>query len=338
MTAAPLVIEDLHVDFGTDTGSVSAVDGVSLSVERGEIVGLVGESGCGKSTLANAAMGLLPPRAQVRGSVRLDGQELLGRSENELRRLRGSRIAMIFQDPSTSLDPTCSVGKQIADTIRAHQDVTRRRARIRAVELMGEVGIPDPNGRFDDPPHRLSGGMRQRIVVAAALANDPSVLIADEPTTALDVTIQAQILDLIIRLSRDHGTATLLISHDLGVIAQVAHRVGVMYAGQYVERADVGRLFAHPEHPYTRALLAALPTAANQPGALAVIPGQVPDLADPPAGCRFAERCAVRRPECDTTPPTVRVGTTDVDCWDVAARTGTPAAASTDTDTKQVRS
>ncbi len=314
-----LTVDDLRVGFAVPEGQVSAVDGVTLQLAAGEVLGLVGESGCGKSTLANAVMGLLPPQASVSGSVRMDGDELVGAPEDRLRSARGRRLAMIFQDPATSLDPTFAVGAQVAETVRAHHRVSRRAARARAVELMQQVGIPDAAARYGEPPHRFSGGMRQRIVIAAAIANDPAVLIADEPTTALDVTIQAQILALVLRLCREQGTAVLLITHDLGVVAQVSDRVGVMYAGQLVEQAPVGRLFQSPQHPYTRALLAALPSGAAAPGQLSVIPGQVPDLAGDLPGCRYLDRCPRRREECTTRPEPVEVGPTSVRCWDVQA-------------------
>ncbi len=319
MSRPALAVQDLRVDYDSPEGPVSAVDGVSLSVAPGEIVGLVGESGCGKSTLAGAVMGLLPAQARVAGSAQLDGEQLLGLEEQHLRRLRGDRISMVFQDPSTSLDPTFSVGEQVAETIRAHRRVGRAAARAQAVRLMTEVGIPDAASRYSDPPHRFSGGMRQRVVIAAALANQPAVLVADEPTTALDVTIQAQILSLIAGLCRDQGTAVLLITHDLGVVAQVCDRVGVMYAGQLVEEAPVERLFSDPQHPYTRALLGALPSADARPGGLTVIPGQVPDLSGSLPGCRFLDRCPRARAECPSRPEPVVVGATTVACWDVSA-------------------
>ncbi|EYD76209.1 Oligopeptide transport ATP-binding protein OppD [Rubellimicrobium mesophilum DSM 19309] len=249
-----------------------AVDGVSLDLRAGEMFGLVGESGSGKSTLANAVLGLLPASATVTGSIRLEGRELLGLPEEELRAIRGDAAAMIFQDASASLDPTWPVGDQIAETIRAHRPVSRREAERRALELMAEVGIPDPARRFRDAPHRFSGGMRQRIVIAAALANDPRLLIADEPTTALDVTIQAQVLQLIDRLRREHGTTVLLITHDLGVVAQACDRVGVMRGGRLLEVVATADLFAKPSHPYTRALLAANPATAPRGSRLPVIP------------------------------------------------------------------
>jgi oligopeptide/dipeptide ABC transporter ATP-binding protein len=301
-TAPALALEDLRVTFPSAQGPVSAVDGVSLELRPGEILGLVGESGCGKSTLANAAMGLLPDTAEVSGAVRLGEQELTALDEKALRRVRGDEVAMVFQDPSTSLDPVWTVGDQVAETIRAHRDVSRREAKERAVQLMKEVGIPSAEQRYADPPHRLSGGMRQRIVIAAALANDPAVLIADEPTTALDVTIQAQILRLLDGLRERRGTAVLLITHDLGVVAQVCDRVAVMYAGQLVEVATTEQVFAQPAHPYTEALLRAVPGTGEPGSELAVIPGQVPDLSSPPAGCRFAPRCPFGTDACATRP------------------------------------
>ena len=298
-----LALEHVDVGFATEDGRVSAVSDVSLSVSEGEIFGLVGESGCGKTTLAMALMGLLPATAHVAGSVRFQGLELLGLPPDELRKLRGDRISMIFQDPMTSLDPTFPVGEQVAETITAHRDVDDARARERALELLGGVGIPEPERRFGDAPHRLSGGMRQRVVIATALANEPALVLADEPTTALDVTIQAQVLDLLRDLRTRLQTTILLITHDLGVVAQICDRVGVMYAGQLVEVAPVSEIFRSPRHPYTQALLAALPTQQQVPGSLRVIPGRVPNLADPPPGCRFSTRCPYVMDVCATVPP-----------------------------------
>jgi ABC-type dipeptide/oligopeptide/nickel transport system ATPase component len=268
-----LSITNVGVRFaGGDTRP--AVDGVSLEIQRGEIFGIVGESGSGKSTLANAVMGLLPGNATVSGSIRLNGRELAGLGEDELRRLRGLEMSMIFQDASASLDPVWPVGDQIAETVRAHRAVSRREARTRAIELMTEVGIPDAAARYGSVPHRFSGGMRQRIVIAAALANNPGLLIADEPTTALDVTIQAQVLQLVDRLRHQHGTTVLLITHDLGVVSQVCDRVAVMYGGRLLEVANTADLFARPDHPYTRALLAANPAGAPRRSRLPVIPAE----------------------------------------------------------------
>jgi oligopeptide/dipeptide ABC transporter ATP-binding protein len=323
-----LELSHVSVDFVGQDDSVSAVCDVSLTVNQGEIFGLVGESGCGKSTLALAIMGLLPGKARVRGQVTFEGRDLIGLGQQELRALRGDRISMVFQDPMTSLDPTFGVGEQVAETIRAHRDVSRDEARASALQLLGEVGIPASEHRYAEPPHRFSGGMRQRVVVATALANDPVLLLADEPTTALDVTIQAQILDLIRSLRERHRTTVVLITHDLGVIAQVCDRVGVMYAGQLVETAPVAELFAAPRHPYTKALIAALPTTDQERGSLRVIEGQVPDLAAPPPGCRFSPRCPVRRAECDRVPPLARAAEGHaIACW---ADPATRAAAGLD--------
>jgi peptide/nickel transport system ATP-binding protein len=311
-----LALEHVDVGFATEDGRVSAVSDVSLSVSEGEIFGLVGESGCGKTTLAMALMGLLPATAHVAGSVRFQGLELLGLPADELRKLRGDRISMIFQDPMTSLDPTFPVGEQVAETITAHRDVNNARARERALELLGEVGIPEPERRFGDAPHRLSGGMRQRIVIATALANEPALVLADEPTTALDVTIQAQVLDLLRDLRTRLQTTIVLITHDLGVVAQICDRVGVMYAGQLVEVAPVSEIFRSPRHPYTQALLAALPTQRQVPGSLRVIPGRVPNLADPPPGCRFSTRCPYVMDVCGTVPPLAHeTGEHLIACW-----------------------
>jgi peptide/nickel transport system ATP-binding protein len=242
--------------------------------------------------------------------------DVFGADEATLRRLRGDRISMVFQDPMTSLDPSFSVGSQVAETIRAHREVSRTEARRRAIALLKEVGIPAAEQRYDDPPHRLSGGMRQRVVIATALANEPAVLIADEPTTALDVTIQSQILGLLRDLRRRHRTTIVLITHDLGVVAQLCDRVGVMYAGQLVEVGPVEAIFGSPSHPYTQALLQALPSAEAERGQLRVVEGRVPDLADPPAGCRFSPRCPYRLPECDAIPPLANGGTDHaVACW-----------------------
>jgi peptide/nickel transport system ATP-binding protein len=311
-----LTLEHVDVGFATDDGQVSAVSDVSLSVAEGEIFGLVGESGCGKTTLAMAAMGLLPRNATVSGSVRFQGRELVGLADQDLRRLRGDRISMIFQDPMTSLDPTFPVGEQVVETIRAHRDVDRAKARERALALLAGVGIPEPARRFDDAPHRLSGGMRQRVVIATALANEPALMLADEPTTALDVTIQAQVLDLLRDLRKRLRTTIVLITHDLGVIAQICDRVGVMYAGQLVEVAPVAAIFRAPRHPYTQALLAALPTHEQVRGSLRVIPGRVPNLADPPPGCRFSTRCPFVMEECAVVPPLAQESDDHlIACW-----------------------
>ena len=316
MNQALLEVRSLSIEFLVDEGRVSAVDDVSLEVAEGEVIGLVGESGCGKTTLAMAIIGLLAPNARLAGAILFHGRDLVNMTESERRKLRGGQIGMVFQDPLSSLDPAFSIGSQVADTIQVHARVGTRAARARALELLREVGIPSPEQRYADPPHRFSGGMRQRVVIAAALANDPDLLLADEPTTALDVTIQAQILALLRELAQHHHTTILLIAHDLGVVAQLCDRVGVMYAGQLVELAPVHEVFAQPLHPYTQALLAALPRAEHAPGTLRVVEGQVPDLLDPPPGCRFAPRCPHRMPVCDQRPATRERGPEhSVACW-----------------------
>jgi len=301
--SALLTLTNVDVGFAADEGTVSAVSDVSLGVEEGEIFGLVGESGCGKTTLAMALMGLLPATASVSGSVRFGDRELFDLPAEEFRRLRGDRISMIFQDPMTSLDPTFPIGEQVAETITAHRDVSKHEARERALTLLADVGIPEPERRYDDAPHRLSGGMRQRVVIATALANEPSLVLADEPTTALDVTIQSQVLELLRGLRQRLRTTIVLITHDLGVVAQICDRVGVMYAGQLVEVATVAQIFRSPRHPYTQALMAALPSEQQAPGSLRVIAGRVPNLAAPPPGCRFSTRCPYVMDECATVPP-----------------------------------
>jgi oligopeptide/dipeptide ABC transporter ATP-binding protein len=296
-------------------GPVSAVSDVSLAVAEGEIFALVGESGCGKTTLALAVMGLLPASASVEGTIEFLGRDLTTLGEEERTALRGDRISMVFQDPASALDPAFSIGEQIAETIRAHRRVGTREAKARALKLLDEVGIPDAARRYRDPPHRFSGGMQQRVVIATALANEPALLIADEPTAALDVTIQAQILSLMRELRRRHRTTILLIAHDFGVVAQLCDRAGVLYAGQLVEVAPVAQLFAGARHPYTSALLAALPSGEHERGALPAASGQVPDLVSPPPGCRFQPRCPIRRGECDRVPPLAPLGEHLTACW-----------------------
>jgi oligopeptide/dipeptide ABC transporter ATP-binding protein len=294
--ATLLEVRDLRTHFFTRDGVVRAVDGVSLSVDRGRTLGIVGESGSGKSVTALSIMGLIPrpPARIVGGEVLFDGRDLTTLSERELEDVRGKRIAMIFQDPMTSLNPTLTIGTQLVETLRRHLRLPKREARRRAIELLDEVGLPNPEARLDDYPHRLSGGMRQRVMVAMAISCEPDLLIADEPTTALDVTVQAQVLDLLDELRRQHDMAMIVITHDMGVIAEVADEVVVMYAGQVVEQAPVTELFARPEHPYTEALLGALPQLEDdtaREGRLTAIAGRPPDLLDPPEGCRFAARC-----------------------------------------------
>ena len=291
-----LEVRDLVVHFQTDDGLVRAVDGVSFGVDRGRVLGIVGESGSGKSVANLTVMGLTrAANAHISGEVRFDGQDLLTLPDDGMRRIRGREIGMIFQDPLSSLHPFYKVGRQLMEAVRVHHpEVSRADAHDRAVELLTLVGIPEPSRRVDDYPHEFSGGMRQRAMIAMALANDPKLLIADEPTTALDVTVQAQILDLIARLKDDLGMAVIIVTHDLGVVAETADDIAVMYAGQIVEEATAQDLFYRPEHPYTEALLGALPkldepNARN--GRLSSIPGRPPDLLAPPEACRFAPRC-----------------------------------------------
>jgi oligopeptide/dipeptide ABC transporter ATP-binding protein len=293
---APILeIRGLVTSFTTRAGVIRAVTGVDLEVGRGEIVGLVGESGCGKSVTSLSILGLIrsPGRVEA-GTVRFDGQDLLTLPDKELRQIRGDRIAMIFQQPQSSLNPVMKVGDQISEVLELHRDMKRAAARDRAVDLMRKVGIPDPQRRLDNYPFEMSGGMAQRVMIAMALACEPELLIADEPTTALDVTIQAQILDLMRTLQRETGTAIILITHDLGVVAEMCDRVAVMYAGEVVEQADVRRIFSDPRHPYTQGLIGAVPVPGEIREELATIPGSVPNLIALPGGCRFAPRCTAR--------------------------------------------
>jgi oligopeptide transport system ATP-binding protein len=309
---ALLEVSNLKTHFFTREGAVQAVDGVSFAVEQGTTLGIVGESGCGKSVTALSIMGLIPkpPARIVDGSVVFDGRDLTNLTERELEDVRGLQIAMIFQDPMTSLNPTFKIGTQITETLHRHFDLSKGAARQRAIELLEEVGIPRAAERLDDYPHQFSGGMRQRVMIAIALSCNPKLLIADEPTTALDVTIQAQILDLLERLREEHEMAMIIITHDMGVIAEAADEVAVMYAGQIVEQAGVLELFDNPEHPYTEALLGALPQLEGEgirQGRLMSIPGRPPDLVNPPEGCRFAARCPYEGQDaCATRPQELR--------------------------------
>ena len=318
MTQPLLAVEDLRVTFhGQDGRANRAVDGVSFSVERQKTLGIVGESGCGKSVTSLAIMGLLPKgAAEVSGSVRFDGRDLLKASERSLRDLRGDRLAMIFQEPMSSLNPSYTVGDQITEAIVRHRDLSRKDAESRAVEMLQRVRIPTPEARFHDYPHKLSGGMRQRVMIAMALALDPQLLIADEPTTALDVTIQAQILGLMRQLKEESGTAIVLITHDLGVVAEVCDEVVVMYAGQVVERARVEELFAFPQHPYTVGLLGSLPRLDRRRPRLTAIEGAVPNMTAPVPGCRFQGRCPFRIERCAEMPPLAAVDGDHLSrCW-----------------------
>ena len=300
-----LEVRGLSVSFKTESGTVSAVDNVDLTLAPGEIVGIVGESGCGKSVTGMSLAGLLPGSARVSGSVRLQGVELIGAPESVLRGLRGQSIAYIFQEPMSSLNPVLSVGRQVGEVLQVHEGLSRKQARVRAIELLTLVGIPSPEQRVDSFPHQLSGGMRQRVMIALAVACGPTVLVADEPTTALDVTVQAGILDVLRELRDRLGTSILFITHDLGVIAAVADRVVVMYAGRVVERAPVDELFAHPQHRYTAGLLVATPTPGRHAGTdrLQEIPGLVPVLSIQPDACTFADRCLSADAQCLTSAP-----------------------------------
>jgi peptide/nickel transport system ATP-binding protein len=320
MSASPLLdVRDLRVAFVGHGGPVSeAVTGVSLTIERGRTLGVVGESGCGKSVTALAVMRLLPKdTARLSGSVAFEGRELTTLSEREMQDLRGNRLAMIFQEPMTSLNPSFTVGDQIGETLVRHRGLSRAEARREATEMLRRVRIPSPEARVDEYPHKLSGGMRQRVMIAMALACDPALLIADEPTTALDVTIQAQILDLLRRLSDETGTAILLITHDLGVVAEMCQEVVVMYAGEIVERAPVAEIFARPEHPYTVGLIGSIPRLGERRDRLAAIRGTVPVLLSALAGCRFSPRCPFADERCRTkAPPLASVGEAHVSrCW-----------------------
>jgi len=301
---ALLEIRNLSVEFQTASGAFRAVDGVDLTLDQGGVQGVVGESGSGKSVMVLALMGLLPWTANVTADrLEFDGRDLLRLAPAERRRLAGKDIAMIFQEPMTSLNPCFTVGFQIMESLKAHLGGSRAERRVRAAELLDLVGIPDPASRLDTFPHQLSGGMNQRVMIAMAISCNPRLLIADEPTTALDVTIQAQILDLLLALQREHGMALVLITHDMAVVAETARRVSVMYAGQQVEEREVERLFAAPRHPYTAALLDALPERSLGRRRLPTIPGVVPGAGDRPAGCLFAPRCRFASERCHVERP-----------------------------------
>jgi peptide/nickel transport system ATP-binding protein len=320
-----LDVRGLQTSFHTRDGAVRAVTGVDFHVDRGEILGLVGESGCGKTVTALSILGLIAPPGRVEGGqIMFDNQDLRTVSPTRLRKLRGERISMIFQQPQSSLNPVYDVGRQIGEVLEIHKGMKKQSARNRAAELLKMVGIPDPERRLEAYPHSLSGGMAQRVMIAMALACEPELLIADEPTTALDVTIQAQILDLMRALQADTGTAIILITHDLGVVAEMCDRVAVMYAGEIVEHADTATLFSEPKHPYTRGLIGSVPTLGDVRDELMTIPGSVPNLINLPAACRFAPRCVPRVAQgvehCLTDHPELRpvdggATTHDVRCW-----------------------
>jgi len=304
---AVLEVRGLRTEFRTDEGSFPAVDGVGFAVEAGRTLAIVGESGCGKSVTALSIMGLVPPPGRVTdGSIRFEGRELVGMNPRELLDLRGNGMAMIFQEPMSSLNPAFPIGEQIVEGLMRHQNISRADAQARAIEVLRQVRIPAPEQRFHEYPHKLSGGMRQRAMIAMALACRPRLLIADEPTTALDVTIQAQILELMRVLQAETGTAVILITHDLGVVAEVADEVAVMYAGRIVERATAATLFDQPQHPYTVGLLGSIPRLDVPQERLASIEGQVPDPLRRPVGCSFAERCPFVLPRCRSEVPPLR--------------------------------
>ncbi len=314
-----LEVENLRISFpDAGKGRVYPVDGVSFTLDRGKTLALVGESGCGKSLTSLALLRLVPEPGRIEegSAIRLADADVLALEGEPLRRIRGRRIGMIFQDPMTSLNPVFTVGDQIAEGVRAHFDVSRAEARRRALKLLQEVGIPDPTARLDAYPHQLSGGMRQRVMIAIALSAEPEILVADEPTTALDVTVQAQILEVLDRLRDSHGMAVLLITHDLGIVAGRADRVAVMYAGQIVEEAPTDRLFARPSHPYTQGLFASVPRITGPVGRLSPIAGSVPPPGAWPSGCRFRPRCPKAFAKSETMPPLLPVDPEHrMRCW-----------------------
>ncbi|XXM72594.1 ABC transporter ATP-binding protein [Lysinibacillus sphaericus] len=314
-----LTVKDLHVSFTTYGGEVKAVRGVNFHLNKGETLAIVGESGCGKSVTSQSIMRLIPdpPGRITDGSIVFNGQDLLHLSEKEMRSVRGKDISMIFQDPMTALNPTLTIGEQIMEGIMQHESISKKGASEKAVEMLNLVGIPHPEERLKQYPHQFSGGMRQRIVIAMALVCQPDVLIADEPTTALDVTIQAQILELFKEVQRKTGVSIILITHDLGVVAQVADRIAVMYAGKIVEEGTRREIFYHPQHPYTKGLLKSVPRLDLDGAELIPIAGSPPDLFSPPAGCPFSARCDYAMEVCDRVYPvkTKLTGDHHVDCW-----------------------
>jgi peptide/nickel transport system ATP-binding protein len=316
MTGALLSVLNLKVEFATRRGPLTALDGVSFDIAPGEVLGVVGESGAGKSLTGLAIIGLLDPPGRIAGGeIRLDGERIDNLSQARMRSIRGRRIGIIFQDPLTSLNPLMRVGDQLAETILAHKRVGRREARERAIAWLAEVGIPSPEKRIDGYPHEFSGGMRQRVVIALALCAEPQLVIADEPTTALDVSVQAQIIALLKTLTRRHGAAVMLITHDMGVIAETADRVAVMYAGRIAEIGGVRELVGDPMHPYTQGLMAAIPTVALRARRLAQIPGAMPRLTAIPCGCAFAPRCPRAFERCSKRPPLMAFGERGAACW-----------------------
>ena len=316
MTEPVLSVRNLQVEFASRRGTLRAIDGVSFDIAKGEVLGVVGESGAGKSVTGLSVIGLIDPPGRIAGGeIRLAGLRIDNLPPEEMRRIRGKRIGMIFQDPLTSLNPLYKVGDQIVETIRTHLDLSETAARRRAIDLLAEVGIPAPDKRIDGYPHEFSGGMRQRVVIALAICAEPELIIADEPTTALDVSVQAQIITLIKRLGRDHGTAVMLVTHDMGVIAETCDRVAVMYSGRIAEIGPVQEVVRNPLHPYARGLMGAIPTLAGEDKRLVQIPGSMPRLSAIPAGCPFNPRCAFVFDRCRVErPEPIRQGTQSVAC------------------------
>jgi peptide/nickel transport system ATP-binding protein len=324
MTEPVLSVRNLRVEFASRRGVLHAIDGVSFDIARGEVLGVVGESGAGKSVTGLAAIGLIDPPGRISGGeIFLSGMRIDNLPPEEMRKIRGKRIGMIFQDPLTSLNPLFRIGDQLVETIRTHLPLSPSAARKRAIDLLAEVGIPGPEKRIDAYPHEFSGGMRQRVVIALAICAEPELIIADEPTTALDVSVQAQIISLIKRLGRDHGTAVMLVTHDMGVIAETSDRVAVMYSGRIAEIGPVRDVVQHPLHPYAKGLMGAIPTLAGEATRLVQIPGSMPRLSAIPPGCAFNPRCAFAFNRCRVErPEPIRQGTQDVAChlYDVGSK------------------
>ena len=314
-----LDIQGLTTHFFTRSGVIKAVDNLSIRLAKGRVLGLVGESGCGKTVTALSILNLVPPPGKiVSGKILFEGRDLLSLDPAEMRAIRGAKISMIFQEPMTALNPVFTVGDQIAEVLTTHQDVTKQQALQTATELLRSVGIPSPEKRVDEYPHQLSGGMRQRVMIAMAIACKPLLILADEPTTALDVTIQAHILELVAKIQADMGMALVLVTHDLGLIAERAHEVAVMYAGRIMEQAETKELFLNPQHPYTRGLMASIPKPGEaRKERLRTIPGTVPRLSDLPRGCTFAPRCDIKTEKCESEPDLVEVKPAHfVRCWE----------------------